>query len=77
MPHTHTSPNGDHTPHTGSSDQPGTERPVSHFDKKRTHTHSSHGYTPRTSEHTKPQHSKHASGHTPHATENKPRHSGT
>ncbi len=78
MPHTHTPSNGDnHTPHTGNSDQQNTERPISHFDKKRTHTHSGHGYTPHTSEHNKPHHSKHASVHTPHASEHKPRHSGT
>jgi len=72
----HTPYNGEPKPNAGVP-SPQTDRPVSHFDKRRTSTHSGHSHASHTSDHAKPHHSKHASGHTSHVSEQKTRHSGS
>jgi hypothetical protein len=63
MPNTHTSQSGDNKPQN--------DRPVSHFDKRRTHTHSGHTNTNHRPSHHEKQISHHSS-----TDAHKPRHSG-
>lgn len=76
MPHTHTPQDGDqhNIPREGAQNPQG-ERPVSHFDKRRTHTHSGHGHTAHSSEGHKPHHQK-PTEHGSHSDAQKPRHAG-